>query len=205
MPFDCTVVVATFGDRSWSELAAWRAVPSVEAEGVPVVVSHADTLQAARNDGLDQVRTGFVVFLDADDELEPGYMRAMASGTADLRAPAVRYLTPGTELIPSRVPRVAGHSHDCSGDCLPWGNWLVIGAAARVDVLRGVGGFADWPVYEDWDLWLRCWQAGASVEAIPSAVYVAHVRQDSRNRSGSAFERFEVHRQIARANGVPIP
>ena len=50
--------------------------------------------------------------------------------------------------------------------------------------------------YEDWDLWLRCWLARGTVEAIPEAVYRAHVRNDSRNRGPSVKERNKVHHQI---------
>jgi hypothetical protein len=67
-------------------------------------------------------------------------------------------------------------------------------------MLRDVGGWRDWPFYEDWDLFLRCWRAGASVEAIPEAVYIAHVRFDSRNRAPSSAEKAAVHNAIYAAN-----
>ena len=34
-----------------------------------------------------------------------------------------------------------------------------------------VGGFRDWAALEDWDLWVRCWLAGASVAHAPEAVW----------------------------------
>lgn len=190
---DVTVVVGTFGADEWRDLAMSRAIPSVgDAQSVHV---HGDTLAAARNEGLEQVTTEWVTFLDADDELTPGYFDAMNRGTADLRAPAVEYVK-GNRVQRPYVPRVAGHRHECSGECLPDGNWLVIGAVARTELVRGAGGFREWPVYEDWCLWLRCWMAGASVEAIPGAVYRAHVRSDSRNRAPSTEEKNRVHREI---------
>jgi GT2 family glycosyltransferase len=191
---EVTVVVGTFGDEQYRRWAEDRAIPSVP-EGIPVVHVHGGTLAESRNAGLAQVKTEWVVFLDADDELAPGYMDAMATGSADLRAPSVRYVK-GRRTQDPYVPRVAGHDHDCTGECLPEGNWLVIGAAARADLLRSVGGFREWDCYEDWDLWLRCWLAGATVEAIPAAEYIAHVRPDSRNRSNSMRFRNRVHVQI---------
>lgn len=83
---------------------------------------------------LDQVRTEWVVYLDADDELEPGFLDWMADGTADLRAPAVRYVRGGNS-VHAYVPKVWGHEHDCTGECLPYGNWLVIGSAVRPDTI----------------------------------------------------------------------
>jgi glycosyltransferase involved in cell wall biosynthesis len=201
---DVTVAVATYGDQSWLELASERAVPSAAALNVPVVHVHGNSLHEARNTALDVVATEWVVYLDADDELEPGYFDAMAAAEADLRAPAVSYVRRGRP-DPARMPRVSGHRHDCTAGCLEWGNWLVIGTAAQTEMLRAVGGWRDFPWSEDWDLWVRCWQAGATIEPVPKAVYRAHVRHDSRNRAPAHAAKMEAHRMIARANGLPVP
>ena len=195
---DVTIVVSTFGGAEWQELAESRAIPSA-IEQAPVIHAHGDTLAKARNQGLQAVESEWVIFLDADDELTPGYVDSMRQGLADLRAPAVEYV--GTRIQAPYVPKVAGHSHDCSGDCLVDGNWLVIGTAARADILREVGGFREHPVYEDWCLWLRCYLAGASVEALPEAVYRAHVRRDSRNRAPSMQVKNRIHYEIVKAIG----
>jgi GT2 family glycosyltransferase len=198
---DATIAVATFGDSSWADLAQARAIPSAEALGVPVVHVHDETLHDARNAALDLVGTEWVVHLDADDELEPGYLDHMACGTADLRAPAVRYVRGPRQHTPY-VPKVAGHTHDCTGDCIASGagNWLVVGTMARTQLLRDIGGWRDWPMYEDFDLWMRALLTGATVEAIPSAVYRAFARPDSRNRGPSMVEKNRVHYAIVAAN-----
>jgi GT2 family glycosyltransferase len=202
---DLTVAVGTFGEQDWIELAQARAIPSAQALGVPVVHHHADTLHDARNGALAQVRTEWVVHLDADDELDPAYLNAMAAGTADVRAPSVAYFRNGRWTVPG-MPHVWAHDdHDCVAECLPYGNWLVVGAAVRAELVREVGGWRDYEWSEDWDLWLRCHLAGASFEAVPAAVYRAHVRNGSRNRSLTHEQALEVHRSIARANGVPVP
>lgn len=202
---DVTVAVATFGESRWERLAYKRAIPSAEALGVPVIHVHGATLHEARNAAVEQVETEWVIHLDADDELEPGYIDAMASGTADLRAPAVRYVRPGVHDAPALLPNVAGHSHPCTADCLAFGNWLVIGTMVSTELVKDVGGWRDYPWSEDWDLWVRCWQAGATVEPIPRAVYRAHVRRNSRNRGQPRRTRLDAHRLIARANGLPVP
>lgn len=203
---DVTICISTFGGDEWKELAQKRALPSAAAFACPVVLAHADTLHEARNNALAQVATEWVVFLDADDQLDSGYLEALNAASADLRAPAVRYVRPnGLSLRPAAVPRVHGHDHECEAGCLVYGNWMVIGTAAPAALLREVGGFRDWPAYEDWDLWARCWQAGASCQPVPDAVYIAHVRRDSRNRGGSPEMRMETHRRIARDLGLPVP
>lgn len=193
---DVTVVVGTYGEEHWAELARERAVPSVTCEAIHV---HAETLARARNRGLEQVETEHVVFLDADDELGSGYFDAMDTGSADLRVPAVEYVR-GSRRHRPIMPRVAGHQHACSAECLPEGNWMVIGTLAKADLVREVGGFREFEWSEDWDLWLRCYLAGANIEAIPEAIYRAYVRRDSRNRAPGRDVRDRVHWEIHRAN-----
>jgi hypothetical protein len=199
---DVTVAVATFGDDWWRSLAQARAIPSAERLGVPVVHVHADSLHEARNAALALVDTEHVVHLDADDELEPGFFEAMGKGTADVRVPSVRYVRGLGYQPPPVMPRVAGHRHACAAECLTQGNWIVVGACVRADLIRQVGGWRDFPWSEDWDTWLRCHLADASFEAVPQAVYRAHVRRDSRNRSASAAQRLAAHRAIEAANGL---
>ena len=193
---DVTIAVPTFGDVSWMNLARERAIPSGEAQGVPVIHRHARDLAQARNHVLALVETEWVIHLDADDELEPGYVEAMSRGTADVRGPIARYVDGHRERI--WQPRVFGHSHDCTGECLRDGNWLLIGSAVRTEMLRAIGGWRDFPWSEDWSTWLRCWKAGATFELIPDAVYRAHVRHDSRNRGASEEEKFAAHNAILR-------
>lgn len=195
---DVTVVVATYGEKQWSRLAWQRAMPSALAQA-PAIHAHADTLAVARNRGLRSVESEWVVHLDADDELEPGYIDALGEGTADLRAPAVRYVS-ATSWSQAVMPRVVGHKHvDCQGACLVDGNWLVIGTAVRTAMARKVGGWREWPLYEDWDLFLRCYLAGATAEAIPQAVYRAHTRAGSRNEPPLRVRR-KVYQDILAAN-----
>lgn len=203
---DVTVVVATCGADEWADLAHQRAIPSARALGVPVLHKHlpGGTVAQARNELVGLVGSEWVVHLDADDELAPGFVDAIARGTADVRAPAVQYIRPGWGPLKPRMPRVANHNHRCVGECLRQGNWLVVGAAVRTALVGRVGGWREWPMYEDWDLWLRCWLAGATVEAVPQAVYRAHVREDSRNRAPDAAARQAAHTAIYEANfGVP--
>ncbi len=204
MTLNVTVVVCTFGTAEWVQLANARALPSARALGVPVIHVHDTTLDRTRNAALDRVNTEWIIYLDADDELEAGYIRAMAAASADVRAPAVRYLQ-GTHASWPAMPTVAGHTHACEAACLPYGNWLVVGSMVRTQMVRAVGGWRDYPWSEDWDLWLRCYQAGATFEAVPRAIYRAHVRRNSRNRRQGHAARLAAHRAIAAANGVPVP
>lgn len=198
-----TVCVSTFGDGKWADLARERAIPSAQAQDVRVVHRHGDSLHCARNAALDVVDTPYAIFLDADDVIEPRYVEWMERFTADVRVPAVRWVPVGRSWLPQTLPRVSGHRHVCEASCLTEGNFVVIGAAARVDLIRKVGGWRDWPMFEDWDLWLRLHLAGASFEWVTQAVYRAYVDHESRNRAPDHDQRMRVHHAIAVANGLP--
>lgn len=201
---DVTVCVATFGDWEWEDLAQRRAIPSAVALDVPVVHFHGETLLAARNDALANVTTEYVCFVDADDELERHYFDHIAQSAADIRVPSVRYVRNGFDSG-VRMPTIAGHTHVCDPECLREGNYIVIGAVAPTQLLKDVGGFRDFAWSEDWDLWVRCWKAGATFENVPRAVYRAHVRPDSRNRGQTQEAKNAAHRAIAQANGLLSP
>lgn len=187
---DVTVIVGTFGPPEWVELAESRAVPSVEAQGVPVIHRHRLSLAGARNDGAAEAGTEWLCFLDADDELAPGYFDAMAAASADLRGPAVTYIHGTREDPPKLWP-------ECD---LRDGNYLLIGTLVRKAMFKAVGGFKTWPLYEDWCLWQRCAKTGATIELVPEAIYRAHVRSASRNREPGRRERLRWHHEIRDAN-----
>lgn len=198
---DVTIAIATFGTCEWVQLAEERAIPSAKAQGVPVVHRHANTLAEARNAVLAEVFTEFVIHLDADDQLSPDYVEQMAKGSADLRAPAVSYVKNSYARAPY-VPKVPGHLHDCEAECVASGdgNWLVVGTAARTQLLKDAGWWKPWSIYEDFDLWMRVLQRHATVEAIPEAVYIAHVNPQSRNRAPEMAFKNRIHHEIVRAN-----
>jgi hypothetical protein len=197
-----TVVVPYTGEP-WKTWAHERAIPSAERLGVPVVIGEGETVAEARNNGLGRVVTEWVCHLDADDELSPGYFDAMATGSADVRAPSVEYVNPRARrtIRPPVMPEVWGHRrfHDqCVGDCLPHGNWIVVGALVRTELVQRLR-WQEEPIFEDWSLWLRCWKAGATFEAIPTAVYRAWSARGGRNSSLPLEERNRVHGQILRS------
>jgi hypothetical protein len=165
-------------------MAATRAVPSAVEAGATATLSggtRGERLHDIRNRLAAIAETEWLCFLDADDELRPGYFDAMAAGSADLRGPATVFVQPdGSATEPSLVPARP----------LEDSNYLVIGTLIRREMFLAVGGFRNLPVHEDYDLWLRCErQRGASIEQIPEAVYVVHQRPGSRNQRPLGYKR----------------
>lgn len=204
-------VIATHGAEEWSELAWSRAYPSTLGQGfADVIVWHetAATLADARNAAARALPYEALVFLDADDELAPGYLTAMAPllhgravieftpiipGVVDPYAAAFPSEIDVTDRLPPTlgVPAVS-YVHPNGFEEKPQipnrGRWpflneAVIGTLVSRQLFLNVGGFRDIPMYEDWDLWLRCVDAGAVLQYVEGAVYRAHVRPGSRNQA----------------------
>lgn len=182
-----SVCIGTYGEERWRRLAEQRAIPSVERQTLPPVdwhAAHGPSLHEARNRAAEQAGGEWLCFLDADDELDAGYLEAMAQGL-EQDGPERRLLQPSTlGVYPDGRVDDAPVLHPPKD--LHISNFLIIGTVVRRDQFLAVGGFADLISHEDWDLWLRCWIDGAVVQPVPDAVYLVHVTDDSRNSAGSA-------------------
>lgn len=176
MSHDVTVCVCTYGDVRWIDLAMTRAMPSAYRQTAPPCVMHRhhrSSLALARNGAARDATTKHLIFLDADDELDRGYVEAMLRGTADVRRPSTVGVVDGVEV--SAPVMMTGRN-------LLEGNYIVIGAMVDREKMLAVGGFSDYPVLEDWDLWIRMKLAGYSFEPIPDAIYRVHLARQSRNK-----------------------
>lgn len=177
------VVVTTYGNKKlWSLLAA-RAVASVKAQTLPpnrIIRYHDEKgtdIGLARNEAAQRSDAEWLIFLDADDELDPLYVESMLRGTGDLRWPSTLGIVSGVEDSFPVLLRPQPH--------ILLGNHMVIGTMLRRELFNHVGGFrGGLPVLEDWDLWIRCMIEGAEAQPCERAIYRVHVRMDSRNRNG---------------------
>lgn len=189
------VIIPSYGDKEvWDEFAS-RAVASVEAQTRPpneILRIHADSLYEARNQGLEQSMSDWLICLDADDELDRHYIEAMLTVPGDIRQPATLGVVDGHEdNYPVLIPKKP----------LFEGNYIVIGAMFRRKLALEVGGFRDLPAFEDWDLWARMVMNGARVGECPSAIYKVHVRKDSRNKTND-YLFHQLKREYATMPGV---
>jgi glycosyltransferase involved in cell wall biosynthesis len=206
-----TVIVATHGDEAWRELAWSRAYPSVLRQTVAPfshIVHHSPkgTLAEARNAAAAHVAADWLCFLDADDELHPEYLETMIGHWRDLAsdywkatgernhpwvllAPAVQYVRPdGTETTPE-LPNRQAPMHVL--------NHCVIGTLIPTRLFHKVGGFREWPAYEDWDLFLRCAKHGPAVIVdVPGAVYRAFTHPGRNSQPREVLE--AAYKQIRR-------
>ena len=196
-----TVLIGTYGDHAWRDLAMSRAVPSAlraSTHRVSILPVHEPdgTLASARNHAASQARSRWLCFLDADDELGPGYLDAMTraidvnSRRDALYVPMVQYVR-GRRAYAPRFPAEVP---------IEDGNWLVIGTVIPASAFKRVGGFEEWPLYEDWALFARIQKLGIVPVRVPSATYIAHRRNGSRNHpTGGKRVKLAAHDSIRRA------
>lgn len=190
-----SVIISSHGGKEWEDLAMARAYPSVADQGFhQVIVNHevGHTLAEVRNFNASRANGDYLCFLDADDELAPGFLEAMnvaleATKKPSLFTPAVIYARNSVRPKPKLWPRMD----------FKVGNWCVIGTLIPRRMFNQIGGFREYKLYEDYALWAMAEaKFGVEVIEVPDAVYVAHYARKSRNRSLGQCQRFFWHQQI---------
>jgi glycosyltransferase involved in cell wall biosynthesis len=184
-----TIVIATYGEEYWESLARERALPSVmhlEANHEIIIGHSPDASIADVRNGLAAEATGeWLCFLDADDELDHGYVAAMEEN-----AQPRHLLTPRVMQVINGRRKRAQFYREVN---LLSGNWLIVGTLVERSLFEEVGGFGDYPHgFEDWSLWYKCARVGAKVKKVPSAIYVQHVNPDSKHRQGWRDRNYQV-------------
>lgn len=203
-----SIVVATYGDERWRDLAAARAVPSaIRQDAHEVVVEHqpGGTIGSARNEAALRATGDWLCFLDGDDELEGSFLHQIRRARERDEGPDGPVLvTPAVSYVRAAARRKVSPPRIWPECSLERGNWLVIGTVVPRWLFAEVGGFKDYGdppgtnAFEDWALWARCANAGARVVKAPRAVYLAHWDDRSRHRGVDRSTRIRWHYEIGR-------
>ena len=147
----------------------------------------------ARNLGAAETRAPYLLFLDADDVLEPTWLER-AAGKLDA--------SPQLDFISCAVEGFGGASYRWTPPAVDAIGTLTSGSAhisslMRREVWSRLEGFdPELPAYEDLDLWLRAIESGSLSEVLDEVHLYYRVREGSRYRLGlepaayrAAFER----------------
>jgi len=180
--------------NEWRDLAWSRAFPSARSQAEDVACFHdpEGTIASVRNEMGATARGEWLCFLDADDELAPGYLDAMGRAVEQAGdGPAL--LTPAVQLLRHKGSVRGNPVFFDRGIPLSDDNWLVLGTLIRRDLFLEVGGFSDYPHgFEDWSLWAKAWKAGAQIVKVPDAVYRYWVNPNSKHKKGWRDRRWQV-------------
>lgn len=160
------------------------------------------SIAEVRNELGEEASGEWLCFLDADDELSPGFLQKMEvawvriSGHNKIKHPL---LTPQVSYVQENGRRHAPKHHRRGN--LQNDNYLVVGTLVQRDLFLQVGGFEDYPHgFEDWSLWAKCEKAGAQVVQVMGAIYIAYLNPDSKHRIAWADRKMqmEMHHRIRR-------
>ncbi len=198
-PVNVTILICTYGEEAWSELAWSRAYPSAVEQGALEVLvwhEHDGSLSSSRNEAAASARGDWLCFLDADDELAPGYLDAMRAKMrfwnlarpGDLRVnplllvPAVQYVQDGSSRAPSPPLIPAWERSLLDLNC------AVIGTLIPRYLFRELSGFRELLSLEDWDVFLRAVKSGARMVPVRDGIYRAFTGTAGRNTDQSPYE-----------------
>lgn len=169
IPTRVSLIIGTFGEASWAKQGLQKAMDvfCVQTQAPETIWVHAETLAEARNFGAELATSEWLVFLDADDDLDHWFCRRLADDgeDADVLHTSVRGFNQVGYIEQTPVFNLPQHP-------LITQNYLVIGSPVRASLFREVGGFDEWECLEDWALWLKCQKAGARFGQLPQAVYL---------------------------------
>lgn len=169
---DVAIVIGTYGLPEWEDrahvLAQYLTRHLDFAQPQKIIVSNAQSLATARNDGAAEAGTEWLVFLDADDDLDNEFFqradRAMGFDCEIVKV-AVRGFNADGYIDPYPI----------LGADFPflYRNHLTIGCPVKTEMWKTVGGFDDeYPCLEDWAFWMKCDLAGARIRKAQDAVYL---------------------------------
>lgn len=160
------------------------------------------SIAQVRNELGAQANGEWLCFLDADDELAPGFLQTMEvawgriGGHGKIKHPL---LTPQVSYVQMNGRRHAPKHHRRGN--LKNDNYLVVGTLVQRELFLQVGGFEDYPHgFEDWSLWAKCEKAGATVVQVTGAIYVAYLNPESKHRVAWSDRKMqlEMHHRIRR-------
>jgi GT2 family glycosyltransferase len=184
----CELILVNDGSRDRHTLAVLKLLRSL---GYQVINQENSGLATARNRGVEMARSAYVLPLDADNRLRPGFVTA-ALEVLDSQ-PEVGVVYGDRQDFGMRNSLIEIRQFDLS--TLLACNYIDACALLRKEVWRVCGGYdTKMPVagLEDWDLWIGAAKQGWQFHHLPGAAFDYRVRPNSM----SAVLTEEQHPQI---------
>lgn len=127
---------------------------------------------AARNDGIKKAKHPYIICLDADDILNPDIKDIVP--TTDIVAIGVQHFEARNDI---QLP-----PENITLELLKQGNVMPVTCPFKKDLWARVGGFNEnLSGLEDYDFWVRCLKAGATVESVRKPLLNYRIHANGRN------------------------
>lgn len=158
-----------------------RALRTLAAEGFRVMRQPNSGVSAARNAGIRELSTPFVVALDSDDELLPGVPTRMADlleaspGAAVVSGGGIE-MSDGIEVPSSAATGDSREAQPVTRRAMRDGNLLATASMFRRRDWEAVGGFPEGlAMGEDWVFWMRLLRHGGEVLSLDEPIVRRHI------------------------------
>ena len=165
-------------DHPWLQQALDSFPPDTQC----LIAENDGEMAQALNEAIAQVQTEFTYFFAYDDIASEGLLEFLVdmAWNADVVYPSMRLTDEGmTRAIGDHPAEVF-----CGHRLLDW-NYITGASLVRTEKLREVGGYRDLDSFEDWDLWVRLYRAGARFKPAPEAFFYYRQVEGSRNKTAS--------------------
>lgn len=179
-PLHLVLVDNASTDGSLALLRRWARSRRTDDFRITIVEEKTPGAAAARNRGLREVDSEYMLFFDSDDEMLPGavagYMRAFLGPEEPDLVTSRCYC----RALNGKVSPIAARSGDPLIAHIHHATLRTLGYAARTSLMRGVGAWnADIHIWDDWELGIRLLLASEKRVSIPTFSCLIHISPGS--------------------------
>jgi glycosyltransferase involved in cell wall biosynthesis len=188
---DVEIIIVNDGstDKETNEILS-----RLKGDGLSVITTENRGLAAARNTGIEAASGKYILPLDADDTIEPDYIK---------KAVDLLENDPETGIVYCRASLFGAIETDWnlpeySLERMLLDNIIFCSALFRHDDWRAVGGYDEEMVYgwEDYSFWLSLIERGRKVYCIPENLFNYRVASDSMVRSKEKWQKIQMFKRI---------
>lgn len=176
-------------------------IAQAENVAVHVISTREHNICACRNRGAALTTQPYLVFVDADDTLPPGYISQLLPAMARVRCGIAfpRFTSYGTN---EHLAPMETNNAIFKGGGIYRENYIVSAALVKRQAFNAVGGWDGLPIFQDWDLWLRILDQGWLASLVPEVIFP--VRTHGTSKSANFGSRQYWYQDILRHRGLTV-